>query len=420
MRHRLVALAAAAVVAGGIVAGCGSSSGSSSSSSSAAAAPSSSSSSVAASTSASSTPFRVFFDADTTGPLKAYGMQDLNGLKSVVKYLNANGGIDGHQITMTAQSSNGDPSTAVSNLVKYLSSNPKPNFVFSGTAGDETAAMIPVMARMGLLGASVNDGSNQCAKNSQTTCPTFFTVAAPSDVPQESVGNFMASKGYKKVGIIALNEAFTQTETPAVTTALKSHGISVTTSSFPQSATSVVAEMQELKQAGAQAVYAEVLGAPAGYVAEARAKLGWNVPIVYDLAASSLDITKLAPASDLKNTFELVFRTNEPKIAAKLPGIQALISGAKAYGGVGGPIPVNISAFPWDDMLVVAAGAKAAGSIEAKAIMGGMEQAPITNPELALNATQKYTAATHENLGALPSEYPVVPVAPIANGLIGG
>ena len=71
-------------------------------------------------------------------------------------------------------------------------------------------------------------------------------------------------------------------------------------------------------------------------------------------------------------------------------------------------------------MLVVAAGAKAANSIDAKAIMAAMEQTPITNPELTLNATQKYTAAVHENLGALPSEYPVVPVAPIANGLIGG
>ena len=409
MSNRVVGMTAALICAAIVVAGCGSSSKSSSSSASG-------SGGTASATSGS--PFRVFFDADTTGPLKAYGSQDLAGLKSVIAYLNAKGGIDGHKITLSSMSSNGSAATAVSNLIKYLSSNPKPSFVFAGTAGDETAAMIPVTGRRGLLAASVNDGADQCAKNSQTTCPTFFTVAAPSDVPQKSVGIFMAKRGYKKVGIIALNEAFTQTETPAVTAALKSHGLSVVSSSFPATSTNVVPQMQELKQAGAQAVYAEVLGAPAGYVAEARAKLAWNVPIVYDVAASSLDITKLAPAADLKNTYELIFRTNSPTIAKTLPGVKALVAGAKPFGGVGGAQPIDVSAFPWDDMLVVAAGAKAAHSISPTAIMAAMEKTPITDPDLALNATQAYSPSVHENIAAKPSEYPVVPVGPIRDGFV--
>ena len=203
-----------------------------------------------------------------------------------------------------------------------------------------------------------------------------------------------------------------------MTAALKKKGISVVTTSFPSTATDVSSEMQQLKQDGAQVVYAEVLGAPAGYAAAGRAKLNWNVPIVYDVAASSLDITKLAPAAQLKNTYELIFRTNYPKIADKLPGIKALISGAKPYGGVGGVQPINVAAFPWDDMLVVAAGAKDAHSTDANAIMAAMIKTPTTDPYLTLNAKQQYTDSVHENVGATPSEYPVVPVGPIKNGMV--
>jgi ABC-type branched-subunit amino acid transport system substrate-binding protein len=430
MRAKVIAATAALMLTGLVTAGCGSSSSKSSSaaatSSSASGGSSTSSSGGGGSStsssggggSSSSAPFRVFFDADTTGPLKAFGEQDLNGIKSVIDFLNAKGGIDGHHITLDTMSSNGDAATAVSNLVKYLSSNPKPNFVFAGTAGDETAAMIPVTVKDGLLAASVNDGNSQCAKNSQTACSTFFTVAAPTVTPQKSVANFMASKGIKKVGILAETEAFTQSETPAVTSTLKAKGISVEQSTFPGTATDVTSEMQELKNDGVQAVYAEVLGAPAGYVAAARAKLAWNVPIVYDVAASSMDISSLAPASQLKNTYELIFRTNDPPIANKLPGIKALVSGAKKYGGVGGVQPINVAAFPWDDLLVVAAGAKTANSISANAIMAAMIKTPTTDPALTLNATQKYTAAVHENVAATPSEYPVVPVGPIKNGMV--
>jgi ABC-type branched-subunit amino acid transport system substrate-binding protein len=129
MRAKVIAATAALMLTGLVTAGCGSSSSKSSSagatSSSASGGSNTSSSGGGSSTSSSggggsssSGPFRVFFDADTTGPLKAFGEQDLNGIKSVIDFLNAKGGIDGHHITLDTMSSNGDAATAVSNLVK--------------------------------------------------------------------------------------------------------------------------------------------------------------------------------------------------------------------------------------------------------------------------------------------------------------
>jgi hypothetical protein len=89
--------------------------------------------------------------------------------------------------------------------------------------------------------------------------------------------------------------------------------------SFPEDAVDVTPEMQELKNAGAQAVYLEGLGAPAGYALKAHANLAWNAPIVFDIAAGSLDITKLAPMSDDTNAYEDVYYEMHPR--DKSPGL---------------------------------------------------------------------------------------------------
>lgn len=406
MRGSRVAAAAAVLALGALGAGCGSSSSGSSGGGD----------SNGGASASKGQPFKILFVADTTGPLKTYGLQDLHGLQSAVDYWNAHGGFDGHKISVDKVNSNGDPATAVSGLLRYLGSHPKPNFVFSGTAGNEVAALIPVVAKHQLLSATVNDGGNACAKNSQSTCPTFFTVAAQAKVPQQAVANFFQKKGYKKVGILEASEAFTQTETPAVEAAMDKAGIAHTAVKFPGTATDLTSQLSQLKSQGVDAVYAEVLGPPAGYAAAARAKLGWNVPIIYDVAASSLDITKLAPPSQLKNAYEVVFRTNDP--TQQLKGLQPLVSGAKSHGGVGGALPVDVAAFPWDNLIAVKHGVEASHSMEAKPIMQALEQNQVSDPLLLLSDSLKFTPDIHENLAASPDAYPVVPVGPIKNGQV--
>ncbi|HEY4279627.1 MAG TPA: ABC transporter substrate-binding protein [Conexibacter sp.] len=414
MRLRILGAALAMLSAGLIVAGCGSSTDSGSASSGSSGSTSSSSSSSG--DSATNRPFKVLFDADTTGPLKAYGQQDLNGLKSVIDYLNANGGMLGQRIELDTVSSNGDTATAVSNLLRYLTSNSAPDFVFSGTAGNEVSALIPILARRGLLSASVNDGANQCARDSQTACPTFFTVAAPSNVPQEAVARFFKDRGARTVGILEANEAFTQTETPAIQAALRREGISTVEAKFPSTATDLTSQVQQLQSDGADAIYAEVLGAPAGYAAAARAKLGWDAPLVFDVAASSVDLTRLADPSQLRNAYEVVFRTNDP--SQRLAGLPLLVRGAERYGGVGGGVPVDVAAFPWDDMLTVAAGVRAARSFDPKAIMAALERTAVTDPNLLLSSTVQLTPDIHENTAGTPADYPVIAVGPIRDGQV--
>ena len=97
---------------------------------------------------------------------------------------------------------------------------------------------------------------------------------------------------------------------------------------FPSTQVSLTPEVAKLKSAGADVMFVAALGAPAGYAADGRAQLNWNVPIVYDLASSSADLTKLIKPSELHDMTEEIFRSNNASL--NLPGAADLLAALKA------------------------------------------------------------------------------------------
>ena len=91
---------------------------------------------------------------------------------------------------------------------------------------------------------------------------------------------------------------FAETEAPEFIKAIAKYGISHVTASFPSTAVDLTPQMQELKADGAQAVFMEPAG---GRGPTARSTLKWNVPVIFDIAASSLDLTKLVSPSLVKH-----------------------------------------------------------------------------------------------------------------------
>ena len=153
---------------------------------------------------------------------------------------------------MVALNDNGDGTTAVTQLLSYLSTHPAPTMVSAGKEGGDSAALIPVLAKKNVFAMSLNDGTYQCATNSQVNCPNEFTESDPGSTDMAPVAALFKAKGIKKVGILEEQIDFTETETPAIEQALKAEGIQYVVQTFPATAIDLTPEMSALRSAGAQ------------------------------------------------------------------------------------------------------------------------------------------------------------------------
>jgi len=408
MKRKLFALAAFAALTI-LVAACGGSSSSTSGGSSAA---TSSSSASGSSSSASNGTIKVLAITDTSGPNKVVGVPELDGLQAGAAYYNAHGGILGHKVDIVVKDDNGDPTQATTNVVQALGSNPNQyTMIWGGEEGTITAALIPVIARYKPFTIAINDGTNLCQNSSH--CPSEFILAGAPTVPEVAQAQWFKSKGYKNVGIIYEEIAFTQTEAQNLTNDLKALGIKSESVGLPTSATSATPEMSTLKSAGAQAVYAAGFGAPQGYIYAARPELNWPVPILWDAAGSSVDISKLAPASQLPNSYETPFYCLDK--AHSVPGLAAAASAETTP--ISGALPCSTWGQGFDALAILNAAAKKAGSVSSSALSSAMTSLHLTTADdVIFQPVYCWTTSDHENTCNAPSAYTVTPVGSISGG----
>jgi len=407
MKRSLWACASVAAVLA--IAACGSSSSSTTTSSS------SSSSKSTAST--SKAPIQVLSIGDTSGATKIYGQLHYAGLLAAAAYLNAHGGINGRKVVITHLDSGGITANSVSLAIKALAPNPngaKYAFVDAGVEGTEDDALIPIMKKYNQFAITLDD-AGECAQVSN--CPTEFVVKGNPADPAHAAANFFKSKGLKKVGVLEESIAFTEGETPGIVAALKADGITPSVVTFPATATDVTPEMSALKGDGVQGVFAEALGPPAGYTLAARASLGWSIPVVFDVAASSLDITKLAPASEVKNAYLNVYDCQNG--AAPLSaGMKAMLANIPSqYTAEASGQACDITGNGWDGMMEFANAAKQAPSLTTSALVNAMlnlSPASQSDPLYITSAKKCYSTSDHEDACEVPGDFTVIPVGPVS------
>jgi branched-chain amino acid transport system substrate-binding protein len=393
-----------------LAAGCGSSSSKSSSTG-----PGSTTSSSAA---AAAGPFRILFIGDFSGPTKFYGDLQYEGLETAAAYWAKHGGIGGHQVELTKEDDGGDPSTAVTDLVRYVSTHPKPNWVYAGTLSNELNALLPVLKRENMFGGGLADTSNSCA-NAPANCPTTFSEGPTEQQDASAAAAYIKAHGYKRVGLLVESNADTQSETTLIAKDLKADGIPSNAETFPATAVSVTPEMSALKSDGDDAVFAAAIGPGVGYAANAHSQLGWSAPLIFDEDAASSDITKVAPASELKGAVEEIYNAQDPRL--NLPGAAALISGAKQFGGIPAEGALDVPAYAWDDLVSLHDAAAQAHSIDQASLIAAMNNfstAAQTDRLYILDRRVRFTTSDHNNIAATASDYNVVPVGPLVNGQV--
>jgi branched-chain amino acid transport system substrate-binding protein len=377
---------------------------------------SSSSGSSGGGSSTASSPFTVLNIESLSGALAATASAESAGFPAAAAYINKHGGIDGHKIVVDTVNDNSDPTTAVSDLESYLSSHGKPNVVFPGSSDLEATALLPILAQDGII--SFHGSALATYENTKQT-PEAYTILGPVTVQEQTIAEYLRSKGYKTAGILSEGIAFTQEETAPLQAALTSVGITSKVENFPATALNVVPEMSALQASKPDVLIVEALAEPAGYALKARAQLNWNIPVVGDPAFGDSQVTSLVPAAETTNVKAVIFKCNEYLPAAQLSqGVSTFLSNVKLTGQAAQQ-PVNLSATAWDGLLLMQSAAKQAGSIDTSKLVAALNSLKVTtNPLYAIYAGIRFTSADHENLATTVSDYSVAPVGPVVNGLI--
>lgn len=373
---------------------------------------------TSASSSAATSSFKILAVIDTSGPVAIYGQQQLIALHASVYYWNRHGGIDGHKIQMSYVNGNGDPATAETALINWVSSNGKPNEIMDLESGVDDAGIPAEVKRLGVLDIG-QDSANACATNAPVNCPTRFVPVPTTATNMAATAAFFKSKGVTSVGLLNEEDGFSESEVPILQAALTKVGITSVVQSFAATAVDVTPEMQSLKSAGVGAIWGAALGPSAAYIANARFNLGMTIPLAFDAGAGAQDLTSIIPAAQLTNVFESVGR---PQVAAvPEPGRTDLYASAVAdgfnpklpFGGMNEPLPVSIV---WDSFVLMRDAAAQAKSIKTSAMVKALLSLNKTgqNDPLYMYANKMaFTKSIHQDVAATPATYSLVPVAPL-------
>jgi branched-chain amino acid transport system substrate-binding protein len=405
---------AGTIVAALFAAGCGSSASSSSSHASSSGAQSAASSG-SGSGAATGKPFRLLFVGDLSGPTEAYGKQELQGFRAATAYWNAHGGIGGRKIVISTIDDGGSPTTAVSQLISWTTSHGKPDMVFPGSTATDTVALVPEVKRLNLLAIGFDDAAD-CYTHAQTTCPTFFAPTGASKYQEQAVANWMHQRGYKKVGLLVEEDAYSESEVPLLTADLKALGITPVTATFPSSAVDVTPELDKLKSADVRALFGAALGPGFGYIAAARKNLGLvpTLPTVFDESAGAIDLTKVATSAQLKNSWE---ETQRSAVATgKDPGRDDLLTAEKPYGPVSA---VYLLAYEWDFVLAAHDAALQAGTTDSAGMikaLNNLDSKYVHDPLWANAISIKFSPSDHDDILDATASNVIVPSGPLVNG----
>jgi branched-chain amino acid transport system substrate-binding protein len=367
--------------------------------------------------SGASQPFVILDVTALSGPMAVIGAPEVQATKAAVNYLNANGGLSGHKIELELKDDQGDASTAVSVVQQALSSGTKPNLVLPGVTSNETNALLPLLARNGIVSIATT-GSAEITDTAKYPL-SFGSSFEPQDGPN-ALASYLAKQGDKTIGVLYADDAYGTSWYSYVSTALKTQNLKQVAVSYDPTAIDISPEMTKLDAGHPDVIVAEGFGAPVGAIYAARLKLGnFSIPMIADTTVSAGDpwATVGNPAA-FANSIEQAYAVQkyEPP-TSQSPAVETMLTWVKKLGAI--KAAISLYAGSWDVLQTVRAAVAKAGSLDSQKLAAAMENLSAGNARWTQNGggAPGYTSTVHFAVAA-PKNYVFVKPGPLTDGMI--
>jgi ABC-type branched-subunit amino acid transport system substrate-binding protein len=255
--------------------------------------------------------------------------------------------------------------------------------------------------------------------------PYEFSVASNNT---DSAATLVASTkksqpAAKSVGIMISNDTNGATLLQEEKSAFQAAGYKVYVEQYSDTALDLTPQMQALAADKPDVIIASAFGPAAGYILQARAKLGLTVPVIGDTDFAANPLPSMVPAADLKGVYISTQSQNLYRPPAKQS--QALRSffthvAKEGYSKI--TLPYVLASFAYDIVILAKVAATQANSTDSVAMTHALENLKqpaqpqwVTWPNYQFSATKHSPIYDVQALAAFGSAYltdgMVVPVA---------
>jgi branched-chain amino acid transport system substrate-binding protein len=306
-----------------------------------------------------------------TGGSSPMGASMRDGARLAADEINAKGGVLGKQIQLVERDDQATPERGAQ-VMQDLVSNEKVVAVLGpiNTGVALASYKYPMQAKIPLIinvsaGAPVNELFKDNPDN------YVFRIAASDDIQAEMiVSEAVDKRGLKKVALLCDETNYGQNGCKKMIEALKRRSLTpVYVGKFKIKDTDMTAQLQEARNAGAQAVLTYGIGPELAQIANGMNKLGWKVPMIASWTASMSNFIDAAAA----NGNGVVMPQTFIQAGATRPQATAFINAyTKKYGT--DRIPSAVSAAQgYDSMYLLASAITQAGSTEGPKVKAALE-----------------------------------------------
>ncbi|MDP9847019.1 ABC transporter substrate-binding protein [Streptosporangium lutulentum] len=303
-----------------------------------------------------------------TGPTSVLGLQDSEGAKAAVKYLNDNGGLLGKQINLTVLDDKSQPSLAVQ-LVGQLTSR---NHVSAIVGPDEQTAVtaaVPAAARAQV--PIMTNGGSWPGPLKADQQKWGWAATTPTTVMIDQFIDYFKATGVKKVAILGNGTSFSDALPAYLATKTDLPFTVVVNSKFTSGAVDVSPQVLQAVNAKPDFVMSWMSGPDAVNVVKTFKRLNVDVPLGMNGGTTTPSFVDAAGKDALTGVIAGTYSAqlydslpadtaNKTQVKAYLDGMAA--AGLDAAGGASNAI------MGWESVMSLADAIKTAGSADSEKI----------------------------------------------------
>jgi branched-chain amino acid transport system substrate-binding protein len=326
---------------------------------------------------------KVGFIGPLSGAYAASGTGSLDGAKAGVQYLNSGGGKAGVTYELIAKDDKGDP-TQTAAIARQMSGEGVKMIMPVPTPGAGEAVQ-PIVNQTELLFISPDNLEISEEMSADGEYPWAFGPGPDLAQFAEKQAEYAQKVlKVKKLGEIASADPPGETFQASLKMATEKDGLDVVSQTFPPSQADVSAQLNELKDAGVEALAVWTYGTPLVNVAQSLAKIGWSPKVLTVLGAADPAVIEVLERSAPEVLENMVAGPIAKSYTVTKDGALPSSKLAKAFVEEmkkikGEELNGNdvVGAYEFDAMLAYDAGIKEAGSTDREKVVEVFSKTPL-------------------------------------------
>lgn len=338
-------------------------------------------------------PIVIGVNVEQSGPASVQGQAYADAVTLLAERINADGGVMGREIELEIVDNQTDQTQAVT-LTNQLVQQDVVAMIGPGTSPTTLGAM-DVILSSGI--PTISMGSADAISDPASEHPNVFKSPQRGTLIAEELAQLFEDEGISRVGLIAVNNAYGEDGVSAMEGLAAEGRIELAgVERFEASDTEMVAQLNSLRSAGAEAILCWAIPPGAPTVRRTAVEdLGIEIPMYFDAGAGAELFTELAGESANGAIVVQPKHLIWDEVPDDDPQAEVLQTFGEAYTSEYGQMS-GFAGYAWDALNLLVAAIEESGGTSPDQIINGLEN---LGEYVGVTGTFEITGEDHQGLG---------------------